>query len=65
MAEEKKVPEGFKALPYPNLETERDDTVYICEKCVPAWDTFDLEAAKAHAIAGRHNPQATLWREGV
>lgn len=61
---EEKVPEGFKALPYPNLATFQDETVYICERCVPRWDTFDLEAAKAHASAGLHNPEAQLWRTG-
>jgi hypothetical protein len=56
MAEEK-APAGFKAVPYPNVLTRKDDTMYVCEKCEPAWDTFDVAAAKAHTTAGVHRPE--------
>jgi hypothetical protein len=49
--------DGFKTVPYPNLETGKDDTLYVCTKCRPQWDTFDEAAAKAHAQNGIHNPE--------
>jgi hypothetical protein len=57
MAEEKKsAPAGFKAMPYPNLATRQDDTMYVCQKCEPPWDTFNEAEAKAHTEAGLHRP---------
>jgi hypothetical protein len=57
MAEEIKAPVGFKAVPYPNVLTMTDDTMYVCQECQPAWDTFDLAVAKAHTAAGIHRPE--------
>jgi hypothetical protein len=50
-------PQGIKAVPYPNLQTEKNDTLYVCEKCRPQWDTFDKVAAEAHAKTDIHNPE--------
>jgi hypothetical protein len=57
MAEETKAPAGFKAVPYPNVQTGRDDTMYVCQDCEPAWDTFDVQQAKAHTATGVHRPE--------
>jgi hypothetical protein len=57
MAETQTRSDGFKTVPYPNLETGKDDTLYVCTKCRPQWDTFDEAAAKAHAQGGVHNPE--------
>jgi hypothetical protein len=51
-------PDGFKEVPYPNLVTEKDDTLYVCTRCRVEWDTFDLAQAQAHAAAGLHFPEA-------
>jgi hypothetical protein len=55
MAEEK-APAGFKAVPYPNVTTRTDDIMYVCQKCQPPWDTFDVAVAEAHTAAGIHRP---------
>jgi len=58
MAEQTKTaPPGFKTVPYPNLVTLQDDTMYVCQECQPAWDTFDVAQAKAHTEAGVHRPE--------
>jgi hypothetical protein len=54
--EETKAPAGFKAVPYPNVAMRTDDTMYVCQKCEPPWDTFDVAVAKAHTEAGIHRP---------
>ncbi len=64
-APETKAPKGFKVVAYPNLLTLQDDTLYVCETCVPAWDTFNLDEAVAHTAADLHNPEAQLWRVGA
>jgi hypothetical protein len=48
-------PEGFKAQPYQNTYTGKDETVYVCNTCHPQWDTFDLAAAKAHPESQEHS----------
>ncbi len=57
MVEETKVPMGFKVVPYPNLQTGKDDPMYVCQDCEPPWDTFDVAQAKAHTEAGVHRPE--------
>jgi len=49
--------DGIKLVPYPNLETGKNETLYVCTRCRPQWDTFDEAAAKAHVSTGVHNPE--------
>jgi hypothetical protein len=64
MVEETKAPPGFKAVGYPNVLTRQDDTMYVCQKCEPPWDTFNEAEARSHTEAGVHRPQldASLTR---
>lgn len=52
---ETKLPVGFELQKYPDKITGTDTDLYVCTKCVPAWDTFHLSEAERHANEGQHN----------
>jgi hypothetical protein len=40
---------------YPDAAGGGEVDIYLCQKCLPVWDTFDRKAAEAHTAANLHN----------